>query len=170
MREMYLSHEWWSETDGQLSPAWQGSLLSLTGWLHLQHFTFQGHFVGSVVPTALPPHTQSLPLKAKVSKFSVLVLPDWASRLSDVLETLSQILKQKKKGVEDCREGSVVRSVCCLTEDQGMGTGLPVPTQWLKTQFQGTQVSSLASAWLFLYSCTYTTYMTKNDKISIFKK
>lgn len=87
--------------------------------LHLLHFTFQGHLACSFEPSPNPspptqpqlsPQTQSspqpqpslcpffFPLKAKVSNLSVLVLPDRTSRLPDVLEALSQTLKQKRKG------------------------------------------------------------------------
>jgi hypothetical protein len=135
---------------------------SLMGWLsppliftllYLQHFIFQGNLVCSFAPSPRPFSST----KAKVSKLSVLVLPDRASRLPDVLETLSQTLKQKRKGAGYCREGSVVRSVYGLTEDQKMGVGFPAPTQWLTTQLQGTQCPLLASAWPFILAHTQHT-------------
>lgn len=148
VREMGLSHGWWSGTDGPLCPLcrkvfsvlWGGFSLPLSFCFISSILHFKAILSEAFRPPHSPssPHTHSFLLKAKVSKLSVLVMPDRPSRPPDVLETPSQILKQKRKGAGGFREGSVVRSVCCVTEGQRMGVGFPAPTQWLKTQLQGT--------------------------------
>lgn len=164
-----MSHGWWSGTDGLLCPLcrkvfsvlWGGSSLPLSFCFISSILHFKAILSAAFHPphSPSPPHTHSFLLKAKVSKLSVLVRP---SRPPDG-NSISDF-KAKEEGGRGLQRR--LRGQECLLSQRTKGWELGS-----QHPHNGSKLSSREPSVLFwpLLGPLFV-HITKNDKISIFKK